>query len=240
MPSLQLRTFHRRPRLNQSIGSGQRWIRIEDAGSGKEIAERVRHGKASLRIVQAPWGIEFYICDTVDDANGFRPGVEIFVPSTQMLSADTNAGTGTGAIRNNIAPAMNGLGLGTGGSFFGALAILCIASNLVAFVVSSRLPPIYMELDRLVQPGSLLSLARTEGFILISSFVLLALVRNVAERTILQGLVLGVLAADAMNDIALVSTGNWPFAMELALATAVSIPALVGILISRRLGKPFD
>jgi hypothetical protein len=226
--------------LNQSIGSGQRWTRIEDAGSGKEIAERVRRGKASLRMVQTPWGIEFYICDTVDDAYGVRPRVEILVPSTRTLSAATNAGTGARDIRTNIAPVMNGLGIGTGKSFFAALTILCIASNLIAFVVSSGLPPMYVELDRLVQPGSLLSLVRTEGFILISSFVLLALVRNVSERMILQGLVLGVLAADAVNDIALVSTGNWLFAVGAALATAVSIPALVGILMSRRLGKPLD
>lgn len=226
--------------MNPSIGSGQRWTRIEEAGSGKEIAERVRRGKASLRIVESPWGIEFYICDTVDDADGVSPRVEIVVPSTQMLSATTNAGTGAGDIRTNIAPTTNGLGFGTGKSFFAALTILCIVSNLIAFVASSGLSPMYIELDRLVQPGSLLSLVRTEGLILISSFVLLALVRNVTERIILQGLILGVLAADAVNDIALVCTGNWPFAIETALATAVSIPALVGILMSRRLGKSLD
>jgi len=240
MPSLQLRTFHQRSRLNQSIGSGQRWIRIEDAGSGKEIAERVRRGKASLRMVQTPWGIEFLICDTVDDSDGVRPRVEILFPSTQMLSPAINGGAGTGDIRTDIAPATNGLGFGTWKSFFAALTILCIASNLIAFVVSSGHPPMYIELDRLVQPGSILSLVRTEGFILISSFVLLALVRNVAERVIFQGLILGVLAADAVNDIALVSTGSWPFAIVTALATAVSIPALVGILMSRRLEKSLD
>jgi len=238
MPSLHLPPFHQRPRLNQSIGSGQRWTRIEEAGSGKEIAERVRRGKASLRIFQSPWGIEFFICDTVDDTDGVRPPVEILVPSSQMPSVATNAGTGTGDVRTNNAPSMNGLGFGTGNSVFVALTMLCIASNLMAFVVSSGLPPMYVELDRLVQPGSLLSLLRTEGIILIISFVLLGLVRNVVERTVFQGLILGVLAADAVNDIALVYTGNWPIAIETALATAVSIPALVGILMSRRIGSP--
>ena len=223
--------------MTPSNESGQRWIRIEDAGSGKEIAERVRRGKASLKIVQTPWGIEFHICNLVDDASGVRILDKILVPPTQILSTDTNAGNETRGIRSNIAPALSILGLGTGKSSFAVLTLLCLASNLIAFVVSSSLPPMYVELNRLVQPGSLLSLARTEGFILISSFVLLVLVRSISERIILQGLILGVLAADAVNDIALVSTHDWPFAIELAVATAVLIPSLVGILMSGRLGS---
>jgi len=237
MQSLQPRTYHKRPRLTPSNESGQRWIRIEDAGSGKEIAERVRRGKASLKIVQTPWGIEFHICNLVDDANGVRILDKILVPPTQVLSADMNAGNGTRGIRGDIPPAVGVLGLGGGKSVFAALTLLCLASNLIAFVVSSSLPPMYVELNRLVQPGSLLSLARTEGFILMCSFVLLAIVRSVSERMILQGLILGVLAADAVNDIALLSTGNWLLAIELAVATAVLIPSLVGILTTRKLGS---
>ena len=38
-------------------------VRIEDAGSSKEVAEWVRQGKAFLKVVETPWGIEFYICE---------------------------------------------------------------------------------------------------------------------------------------------------------------------------------
>ena len=38
---------------------------MEDAGSGKEIAEKVRAGKALLEIVSTPWGAEFYLCELV-------------------------------------------------------------------------------------------------------------------------------------------------------------------------------
>jgi hypothetical protein len=37
-------------------------VPIEAAGSSKEVAEWVRQGKAILKIVETPWGIEFYIC----------------------------------------------------------------------------------------------------------------------------------------------------------------------------------
>jgi len=224
--------------LNQSDGSGQRWIRIEDAGNGKELADRVRRGRASLRIVESPWGIEFYICEAVADADGATHRFEILVPPTQRLSAATNAGTRERDFQTGTAPATNSFGFSAGKSLFAALTMLCIACKLTAFVVSSGLPPMFVELNRFDQPGSLPSLVMNNGFILISSFGLLALVRNVAQRTILQGLILGVLAADAVNDIALASTGNWLFAVETALATAVAIPALVGILMSRRLESP--
>ena len=39
-------------------------VPIEEAGSAKDVADRVRQGKAFLKIVETPWGIEFYICDT--------------------------------------------------------------------------------------------------------------------------------------------------------------------------------
>jgi len=224
--------------LSQPVGSGQRWMRIEDVGNGKEMAERVRCGKASLRIVQSPWGVEFYICDTVEDTCRTGPRVEILVPSAKMLSEPTYAGAVGKENQAHTAPAGTGSGLVAGRSFFAVLTVLCAASNLIAFLVSSGLPRMYIELDRLVQPGSLFSLIRTEDSILIGSLVLLALVRNVVERSILQGLILGVLAADAVNDFVLVSTGSWLLAMELALTTAVLIPVLVGIVLSRGLVGP--
>ena len=41
--------------------AGARGIPIEEAGSAKEVAERVRQGTASLEIVSTPWGVEFYV-----------------------------------------------------------------------------------------------------------------------------------------------------------------------------------
>jgi hypothetical protein len=38
---------------------------IEDAGSGIEMAEKVKAGKALLEIVSTPWGVEFYVRELV-------------------------------------------------------------------------------------------------------------------------------------------------------------------------------
>jgi hypothetical protein len=40
-------------------------VPLEDAGSGKEIAQKIRDGRALLEIVSTPWGVEFYVCDLV-------------------------------------------------------------------------------------------------------------------------------------------------------------------------------
>ena len=40
-------------------------IPLESAGTGREISERVRAGKAVLEIVSTPWGVEFYVCEVV-------------------------------------------------------------------------------------------------------------------------------------------------------------------------------
>jgi hypothetical protein len=36
-------------------------IPVEQAGSGKEIADKIREGRALLKIVATPWGVEFYV-----------------------------------------------------------------------------------------------------------------------------------------------------------------------------------
>jgi hypothetical protein len=38
-------------------------IPVEQAGSGKEIADRIREGRALLKIVATPWGVEFYVVE---------------------------------------------------------------------------------------------------------------------------------------------------------------------------------
>jgi hypothetical protein len=46
--------------------SEARAVPIEQAGSAKEVADKVRQGKAFLKIVSTPWGVEFYICEAGD------------------------------------------------------------------------------------------------------------------------------------------------------------------------------
>jgi hypothetical protein len=43
--------------------SGARATPIEEAGSGKEIAAKIREGSALLKIVATPWGVEFYVVE---------------------------------------------------------------------------------------------------------------------------------------------------------------------------------
>ncbi len=38
-------------------------VPIEMAGSGKEIADRVREGRALLKVVATPWGVDFYVVE---------------------------------------------------------------------------------------------------------------------------------------------------------------------------------
>lgn len=42
---------------------GARGVPIEEAGTVREVADRVRLGKAYLKIVETPWGVEFYVVD---------------------------------------------------------------------------------------------------------------------------------------------------------------------------------
>ena len=37
-------------------------VPIDEAGS--DVAERVKQGKAALKIVETPWGVEFYVLDS--------------------------------------------------------------------------------------------------------------------------------------------------------------------------------
>lgn len=41
-----------------------RGVPIEEAGAAKEVADRVRQGQAYLKIVETPWGVEFYVVDS--------------------------------------------------------------------------------------------------------------------------------------------------------------------------------
>lgn len=54
------------------LGLGERLsleegLPIEVAGSGQEIADKVREGKALLKIVATPWGVEFYVVEVGEE-----------------------------------------------------------------------------------------------------------------------------------------------------------------------------
>ena len=78
----------------------------------------------------------------------------------------------------------------------------------------------------MVQPGLLLSLANTEGVILVESLALVAWVNKTGVRVAFQSLLAGYFAADEANDVVIIVTGNAIVATELALAVAASLPLL--------------
>jgi hypothetical protein len=49
-------------KMNPAELSIAKAVPLEAARSSKEVAEWVRQGTAILKIVETPWGIEFYIC----------------------------------------------------------------------------------------------------------------------------------------------------------------------------------
>ena len=38
-------------------------VPMEMAGSGREVADRVREGRALLKVVATPWGVDFYVVE---------------------------------------------------------------------------------------------------------------------------------------------------------------------------------
>lgn len=137
-----------------------------------------------------------------------------------------------------------GVAIGQLGRFskspFGVFSVVSLLSNLVAFVVSSGPPAGYIELDPSVQPGLLLSLARTEGILLIAALVISKSLRSAPERIALQGLVAGFLTADAVNDVVLLATGSTLLAMEFAWVTATTIPTIGALAMLRDWRRPSD
>ena len=109
-----------------------------------------------------------------------------------------------------------------------------MVSNLVAFALSYNMPAGYTELDTLVQPGLLISLAKTEGIVLLATLVIAVALRHPPERLFFQSLVAGFFAADAVNDVVLFSTGSQLLATEFAWLAAASLPVAAGLLVLRR------
>lgn len=45
-----------------------RAVPIEAAGSATEVADQIRQGKAFLKVVESPWGVDFYIVEAEVEA----------------------------------------------------------------------------------------------------------------------------------------------------------------------------
>jgi len=39
---------------------------IDRAGTAREVADKIRQGRALLRIVSTPWGVDFYVVEVGD------------------------------------------------------------------------------------------------------------------------------------------------------------------------------
>jgi len=229
-------------------------VLLQKAGRSKEIADKVRQGKAFLRVVGTPWGVEFYICQPKANGGGLAqtagkgidPSFKVlytvkkaeassFFPHSQPDSRLSNkpffART---VIRTRAVLTSALLAPGRGRAPFLALTVFCMLSNLVAFAVTSRLSLSFVELNPLVQPGSPISLLATETAILIFSAILLTRIHDSGERTALQSLIAGVFGADALNDLVLLFTGDGFLAAVMAWLVAASIPTVVCIELLRR------
>ena len=80
--------------MNQPADSGLNVVPIETAGSAREVAEKVKQGKAFLKIGQTPWGVQFYICERGKSATGSIDGRhESFPPLARLLFASVKAGS---------------------------------------------------------------------------------------------------------------------------------------------------
>jgi len=237
-------------------GQGKEWVPLEKAGKGKEIADEVRQGKAFVKIVGTPWGVEFLVRElrakslglARTPGNGTNPS---FRAPYSIKKAETNISGypqpenyhSTNSLlprieiqtRDSLTSVFSYLGRGRAPFF--VLTIFSMLSNLMAFAVSSQLSSGYIELNPSVHPGSFFSLWTTEGAILVNSVILLFIIHDVEVQTALQSLVAGVFGADALNDVILLSTGDRFLAMAMAWSIAASIPTFVCINLLRRARK---
>lgn len=101
--------------------------------------------------------------------------------------------------------------------------------NLIAYVLSSRLPSWAAEANPFVQPGSLVSLALAETTILAVSSLCRFLGRDAATRNILLAAVVAVLTGDASNDVVLVLTRSQFFAIAASYFSITMIPTFVAM-----------
>jgi len=107
------------------------------------------------------------------------------------------------------------------------LVVASISINLLAFTLSLGIPSGASEVNPLVHPGSLASLAYSEGIIILSTFVLSALVRDEGQRTVILAAVVAVLTGDALNDLVFTLTTSQFLAVITSYASTALIPAFV-------------
>jgi len=109
------------------------------------------------------------------------------------------------------------------------LVLASVSANLLAFVLSLRIPTGASEVNPFVHPGMLASLAYSEGMILLVSFILSVLLRDEAKRCVILGAVVAVLTGDALNDIVFTLTSSQFLATDISYAFTALIPAFVAM-----------
>ena len=109
------------------------------------------------------------------------------------------------------------------------LVAASMSANLLAFVMSLRIPSGASEVNPLVHPGSLASLGYSEGLIVSVSVILTFLVRNEAVRSVMLAAVVGVLAGDVLNDIVMTLTNSQFLAVDISYAFTALLPAFVAL-----------
>jgi hypothetical protein len=114
-------------------------------------------------------------------------------------------------------------------SFSSVLVLLAVSINLLAYLMSLRIPNGAAEVNPLVHPGSLVSLGYSEGIIITVSLLISVLIRDETKRSIVQAAVVALLAGDAMNDVVFTLTGSQYLAVVTSYAFTALIPALAAI-----------
>jgi len=109
------------------------------------------------------------------------------------------------------------------------LTVASVCANLSAFIMSMRIPSGASEVNPLVHPGTLSSLAYSEGLIILISFALSTLLRDEGKRSVILAAVVALLTGDALNDIVFSFTGSQFLAADISYASTALIPAFVAM-----------
>jgi hypothetical protein len=114
-------------------------------------------------------------------------------------------------------------------SLYSGLILLGVTVNLIAFALSLLIPAWATEANPYVQPGSLLSLARSETIIILGSLLCRLLCKDRMMLNMLQAAIVALLTGDASNDVLLMISGREFLAIVGSYALTAFIPTLVAI-----------
>ena len=109
------------------------------------------------------------------------------------------------------------------------LVLLSVSANFVAYALSKRAPPGFVEMNPFAHPESFSSIGFSEGCVLTGSLLVLLSFDNVEQRNIIQSFFAGFQFGDAANDIVLMITSAAYVAIVVSYATAALIPTVVAM-----------